>query len=75
VHDPTDSIGRLPFTVLFMIAEFEADLAGLACAKALAVAKAQGRLRGKQPKLSPKHEALLVRLGVAASTPPRRARE
>ncbi len=27
VHDPTDPIGRLLFTVLSMIAEFEADLA------------------------------------------------
>ena len=33
LDDPTDPIGRLLFTVLSMIAEFEADLARLAPAK------------------------------------------
>ena len=26
IHDPTDPVGRLPFNVLAMVAEFEADL-------------------------------------------------
>jgi DNA invertase Pin-like site-specific DNA recombinase len=34
VHDPNDPIGRLRFTVLSMIAEFEADLARLEPARA-----------------------------------------
>ena len=62
VHDPTDPIGRLLFTVLSMIAEFEADLARARTREGMAVAKAKGRLRGKQPKLSPKQEVLLVQL-------------
>lgn len=62
VHDPTDPIGRLLFTVLSMIAEFEADLARSRTREGMAVAKAKGRLRGKQPKLSHKQEALLVEL-------------
>lgn len=62
VHDPTDPIGRLLFTVLSMIAEFEADLARSRTREGMAVAKAKGRLRGKQPKLSRKQEALLVEL-------------
>jgi DNA invertase Pin-like site-specific DNA recombinase len=45
-----------------MIAEFEADLARARTREGMAVAKAKGRLRGKQPKLSPKQEAHLVEL-------------
>jgi hypothetical protein len=45
-----------------MIAEFEADLARSRTREGMAVAKAKGRLRGKQPKLSRKQEALLVEL-------------
>ncbi len=62
VHDPNDPIGRLLFTVLSMIAEFEADLARARTREGLAVAKAKGRLRGKQPKLKPPQEAHLVKL-------------
>ena len=62
LHDPTDPIGRLLFTVLSMIAEFEADLARARTREGLAVAKAKGRLRGKQPKLKPTQEAHLVKL-------------
>ncbi len=62
LHDPTDPIGRLLFTTLSMIAEFEADLARARTREGMAVARAKGRLRGKQPKLSPKQEAHLVEL-------------
>jgi DNA invertase Pin-like site-specific DNA recombinase len=50
------------FTVLSMIAEFEADLARARTREGLAVAKAKGRLRGKPPKLKPTQEAHLVKL-------------
>ncbi len=62
VHDPTDPIGRLLFNVLAMVAEFEADLARARTREGMAVAKAKGRLRGKQPKLKPAQEAHLVGL-------------
>lgn len=62
VHDPTDPVGRLLFNVLAMVAEFEADLARMRTREGMKVAKAKGRLRGKQPKLSPKQEAHLVSL-------------
>jgi len=62
VHDPTDPGGRLLFNVLAMVAEFEADLARLRTREGMKVAKAKGRLRGKQPKLSTKQEAHLVAL-------------
>ncbi len=62
LHDPADPVGRLLFTVLSMIAEFEADLARARTREGMAVARAKGRLRGKQPKLSPRQEAHLVQL-------------
>jgi DNA invertase Pin-like site-specific DNA recombinase len=62
VHDPTDPVGRLLFNVLAMVAEFEADLARMRTREGMKVAKAKGRLRGKQPKLSQKQEAHLVAL-------------
>jgi DNA invertase Pin-like site-specific DNA recombinase len=63
VHDPTDPVGRLLFNVLAMVAEFESDLIRVALTReGMQVAKARGRLRGKQPKLSKSQEAHLVSL-------------
>ena len=62
VHDPTDPVGRLLFNVLAMVAEFESDLIRLRTREGMKVAKAKGRLRGKQPKLNRRQEAHLVAL-------------
>ena len=62
IHDPTDPIGRLLFNVLAMVAEFEADLISARTKEGMKVARAKGRLRGKQPKLSPKQEAHLLEI-------------
>jgi DNA invertase Pin-like site-specific DNA recombinase len=62
VHDPTDPVGRLLFNVVAMVAEFEADLIRARTREGMKVARAKGRLRGKQPKLSPAQEAHLVKL-------------
>lgn len=62
VYDPADPIGRLLFNVLGMVAEFEADLIRARTREGMAVAKAKGRLRGKQPKLSPAQERHFVDL-------------
>ncbi len=58
IHDPTDAMGKLLFTTLAMVAEFEADLTRLRTREGMKIAKAKGRLRGKSPKLSAKQEAL-----------------
>jgi len=42
-------MGKLLFTVLSMIAEFEADLARMRTREGMSIAKAKGLLRGKQP--------------------------
>jgi len=62
VHDPTDPVGRLLFNVLAMVAEFESDLIRLRTREGMRVAKAKGRLRGRQPKLKPRQEAHLAAL-------------
>ncbi|NYI66018.1 recombinase family protein [Spelaeicoccus albus] len=62
VHDPTDPIGKLLFNVLAMGAEFKADLIRSRTRERMKVAKARGRLRGKQPKLTAKQEAHLGKL-------------
>jgi DNA invertase Pin-like site-specific DNA recombinase len=67
VHDPTDPVGRLLFNVLAMVAEFEADLIRTRTREGMKVAKAKGRLRGKQPKLSAPQEAHLVELHAAGA--------
>ncbi len=65
VHDPTDPVGRLLFNVLAMVAEFESDLIRMRTREGMKIAKARGRLRGKQPKLSAKQEKHLVALHAA----------
>lgn len=62
IYDPNDPMGRLLFNVLSMVAEFEADLIRQRTREGMAVARAKGRLRGKQPKLSPAQERHLVSL-------------
>lgn len=62
VYNPHDPVGKLLFNVLGMVAEFEADLIRARTREGMAVAKAKGRLRGKQPKLSKSQEAHLVSL-------------
>ena len=62
VHDPSNPVGRELFTVLALVAEFESDLAWARTREGMAVAKAKGRLRGKQPKLKVEQEADLVGL-------------
>ncbi len=64
VYDPTDAVGRLLFNVLAMVAEFESDLIRLRTREGMKVAKAKGRLRGKQPKLNQEaHVVSLVHSG------------
>jgi DNA invertase Pin-like site-specific DNA recombinase len=62
VYDPTDPVGRLLFSALAMIAEFEADLIRARTREGMAIARAKGKLRGKQPRMSPDQDALALRL-------------
>ena len=60
VYDPTEPVGRLLFSVLAMVAEFEADLISMRTREGRKVARARGRLRRKQPKLTVRREAHLA---------------
>jgi DNA invertase Pin-like site-specific DNA recombinase len=71
VYDPTDPVGRLLFNVLAMVAEFETDLIRLRTREGMKVARAKGRLRGKQPKLNHRQEAHLVALFDSGDRNPR----
>ena len=62
VYDPTDPIGKMFFNILATFAEFEADLIRMRTREGMAVARAKGRLRGKQPKLSDRQQKELCRM-------------
>lgn len=62
VHDPSDPVGRMFFSILSVFAEFEVDLLRARTREGMAVARAKGKLRGKQPKLSAKQRAELRRM-------------
>lgn len=62
VYDPNDPIGKMFFNILATFAEFEADLIRMRTREGMAVARAKGKLRGKQPKLSAKQARELTRM-------------
>ena len=69
VYDPADPMGKMFFNILATFAEFEVDLLRLRTREGMAIARAKGKLRGKQPKLTARQQAHLVQLHRAASTP------
>ena len=60
VYDPADPMGKMFFNILATFAEFEVDLLRLRTREGMAVAKAKGKLKGKQPKLSARQQSHLV---------------
>ncbi|MFY9833491.1 MAG: recombinase family protein [Methylocystis sp.] len=62
VYDPADPMGKMFFNILATFAEFEADLIRMRTREGMAVARAKGKLRGKQPKLSDKQQKELCRM-------------
>ena len=62
VHDPADPMGKMFFNILATFAEFEADLIRLRTREGMAIARAKGKLRGKQPKLSDRQQKELRRM-------------
>ena len=62
LYDPEDPVGKMFFNVLATFAEFEGDLIRLRTREGMAIARAKGKLRGKQPKLSDKQQKELCRM-------------
>ena len=58
LYDPGDPVGKLFFNILATFAEFEADL----IREGMAIARARGKSRGKQPKLSDRRQRKLCRM-------------
>ncbi len=59
-YDPRDRSTRRLFELLETFAEFEVELLSLRTREGMAVARANGKLRGRRPKLSaPQHDELL----------------
>jgi DNA invertase Pin-like site-specific DNA recombinase len=62
VYDPTDPMGKMFFNILATFAEFEVDLLRMRTREGMAIAKAKGKLKGKQPKLSAAQQRHLLQL-------------
>ena len=62
LYDPDDPVGKLFFNILATFAEFEADLIRMRTREGMAIARAKGKLRGKQPKLSDRQQRELCRM-------------
>lgn len=62
IYDPADPMSKMFFNMLAVFAEFEADLLKMRTREGMAVARARGRLKGRQPKLSPRQQAELIRM-------------
>ena len=62
VYDPSDPMGKMFFNILATFAEFESDLIRMRTREGMAIARANGKLRGKQPKLSEKQQKELGRM-------------
>lgn len=56
LYDPADPMGKMFFNVLATFADFEGDLIRLRTHEGMTIARAKGKLRGKQPKLSDKQQ-------------------
>ena len=58
-------MSKMFFNMLAVFAEFEADLLKMRTREGMAIARARGRLKGKQPKLTARQQAELVRMHAA----------
>ena len=62
LYDPGDPMGKMFFNILATFAEFEADLSRMRTREGMAIARAKGKLRGKQPKLTDRQQRELCRM-------------
>ncbi len=60
LYDPDDPMGKMFFNILATFAEFEADI--MRIRKGMVIARARGKLRGKQPTLSDRRQRKLCRM-------------
>src|ERR1022692_529244 len=59
-------MSKMFFNMLAVFAEFEADLLKMRTREGMAVARSRGRLKGRQPKLTARQQAELIRMHATA---------
>jgi DNA invertase Pin-like site-specific DNA recombinase len=62
LYDPAGPMGKMFLNILATFAEFEVDLLKMRTREGMAIARAKGKLRGKQPKLTTRQRAELARM-------------
>jgi DNA invertase Pin-like site-specific DNA recombinase len=62
IYDPTDPMGKMFFNLLATFAEFEVDLLRMRTREGMAIARANGKLKRKQPKLSSRQRVHVLKL-------------
>jgi DNA invertase Pin-like site-specific DNA recombinase len=62
IYDPADPMSKMFFNMLAVFAEFEADLLKMRTREGMAIAGSRGKLKGRQPKLTARQQAELVRM-------------
>ncbi len=62
IYDPADPMSKMFFNMRAVFAEFEADLLKMRTREGMAIARARGKLKGRQPKLTARQQAELVRM-------------
>jgi DNA invertase Pin-like site-specific DNA recombinase len=62
VDDPNDPMGKMFFNILATFAEFEVNLLRMRTREGMAIARANGKLKGKQPKLSSHQRVHVLKL-------------
>ncbi|MEV0386150.1 recombinase family protein [Nonomuraea sp. NPDC050643] len=62
IYDPSDPMSKMFFNMLAVFAEFEADLLKMRTREGMAIARSRGKLKGRQPKLTHRQQAELVRM-------------
>ena len=65
LYDPNDPMGKMFFNILATFAEFETDLIRLRTREGMDIARAKGKLRGKQPNLPDRQQRELCRMHAA----------
>ena len=73
-YDPDDPMGKMFFNILATFAEFEVDLIRMRTREGMAVARAEGKLNGGQPKLSPNKQSELKRMHATGGVHDHRSR-
>ena len=73
VYDPSGPMGKCFFNILATFAEFEVDLLRMRTRESMAIARAEGKLKGKPPKLGSTQRALLLKLHNAVAVGPSEA--